>query len=76
MMRPPNAKRRPGGGGAAVLIGNGNATKHSPPARPAQLLDELGHRLPVRRSPVVGAPRLAQPSWHRLAANRWQEVVR
>jgi hypothetical protein len=73
-MPPPNAKRRPGGGGAAVLAGNGNAAEHSPPARPAQLLDELGRRLPPRRSPVVGAPRLARSSWVRWSAGRWAEV--
>jgi hypothetical protein len=27
-MRPPNAKRRPGRGGAAMVIGNGNAADH------------------------------------------------
>jgi hypothetical protein len=37
-MGPPNAKRRPGGGGAAVIAGNKIGTKHSRPRRPAQLL--------------------------------------
>jgi hypothetical protein len=35
---PPNAKRRPGGGGAAILTGNGNTAQRSPPAGPAQHL--------------------------------------
>lgn len=74
-MGPPgNAKRRPGGGGAAVITGNGNAAVDSTARHPRQLLDDLGHRLLPQRSPVVGAPRRATPGWYRLAADRWQEA--
>jgi hypothetical protein len=47
------------------------------PTRPApvpQVFDIDGLRLPLRPSPIVGAHRLAQPGWYRLAAERWQEA--
>jgi hypothetical protein len=72
-MRPPETQRRPGQGAVAMITGNEIAAEHSPPARPTQLVDDLGHRPPKRRSPVVGVPRLARPGWYRLAADRWSE---
>jgi len=79
-MSPPGTRSRPLGAipGAAADAYKADRTAVSTTTRyPAQLLDDLGHRLPLRRSPVVGAPRLARPSWHRWAgADRWREVAR
>jgi hypothetical protein len=72
-MGPRNATRRPGGGvSAASCFGNDSATDHS---TTAQIFNTDGERLPLRRRLVYGAPRLASPSWYRLAADRWVEVV-
>jgi hypothetical protein len=39
-----------------------------------RLLDESGRCLPWHRAPIIGQPKLAVRSWHRLAsAERWAE---
>jgi len=54
---------------------NENGTKPKATPSRAQVLDDAGHRLPVRWSAIVGQPRLAVPSWHRLvSAERWREA--
>jgi len=61
-------------GAAASCSGNDSAADTS---RPAQIFNIDGERLPDRRPRrISGAPRLASPGWYRLAADRWQEVVR
>jgi hypothetical protein len=51
-----------------------STTKHS--THP-QIFNIDGERLANRRPRLIcGAPRLASPSWYRLAADRWQEVAR
>ena len=73
-MVPRNATRRPGGGVSAVgCSGNDSAADTS---TQRQLFNIDGERLPDRRRRIYGAPRLAVPSWYRLAADRWAEVVR
>jgi hypothetical protein len=44
-MRPPNAKHRPGGGGAAMLTGNGIAAEHSAPLSPGQVIPLGAYRV-------------------------------
>jgi hypothetical protein len=41
-----------------------------------QIFNVDGERLSARRCRVFGAPRLASPSWYRLAADGWLEVPR
>ena len=72
-MRPPDAERRPGGGGAAQTLGKIDAADDSTRYRRPQLFDDLGHRLPARRWAIEGAPARAVPGWYRLAADRWVE---
>jgi hypothetical protein len=70
-MGPPNATRRPGTGVSAVMFsGETNSTEYSTTTADRQVYDIDGHRLPLRRRLICGAPRLAQPGWYRLAANR------
>jgi hypothetical protein len=74
-MGPRNATRRPGAGVSAVTcLGKTVITKYS---ASVQVFNIDGERLPPRRSRLIpGAPRLAAPSWYRLAADRWVEVAR
>jgi hypothetical protein len=39
-----------------------------------QRVDELGRPLSTRRYEIPDAPRLATPSWHGLARDRWVEL--
>jgi hypothetical protein len=71
-MPPRNATRRPGGGVSAVSCSGNDSTAENSTA--AQIFNTEGERLLLGRR-VYGAPRLAQPGWYRLAADRWQEVA-
>jgi hypothetical protein len=73
-MRPGNATRRPGRGVSAVSCSGNDSTVENSAA--AQIFNIDGDPLPPRRlRRLCGAPRLAQPSWYRLAADRWREVA-
>jgi hypothetical protein len=75
----PHSKAPSGGrpDGAAVAIGKISTASHSPPLCRAQLLDDLGHRLPpaATRSPIIGQSRLARSSLWRWAVSRWLDEV-
>jgi len=70
---PENADAREAVPGAAAACTTKRTPHSSVPAAVPQLYDSAGIRLPSRRSPIVGQPRLATPSWHRLAVERWAE---
>jgi len=58
---------------AVRKVSDEETAKTTSATRPAQLFDIDGHRLLLRRSSIAGAPRLASPSWYRLAAaERWR----
>jgi hypothetical protein len=73
-MGPRNATRRPGGGVSAVTCLGKTVTANY--SANAQIFNADGKRLPPRRRRVFGAPRLASPSWYRLAADWWLEAAR
>ena len=54
-----------------------DAAHDSNSASTRQVLDVDGHRLPPNRHALLiqGGPRLARPSWYRLASDRWLEAV-
>jgi hypothetical protein len=60
---------------AACSIGEIDSRIDSKFASNRQVFDDLGHRLPATRSPIVGQPRRATPSWYRLACDRWCEAA-
>jgi hypothetical protein len=70
-MRPTGANGR---GAAADLAEIDAASCSTNPGR-FQRFDADGDRLPAARSPIVGQPRLAQPGWYAMAADRWSEPV-
>jgi hypothetical protein len=70
-----NADSRAGDPAAAANIsGKENAAEITRRRHRRQIVDADGLRLPTRRSPIVGQPRLATPSWYGLAVNRWREA--
>jgi hypothetical protein len=72
----PETQRGPVRGASADAFSADRAAVNTTACHPAQLLDELGHRLPGRRSAITGQPRRATPGWYRwAAADRWREVV-
>jgi hypothetical protein len=77
-MPPPGQANRPPGANGQAASGSGKdlAAEHSPSNPPAQLLHDLGHRLSVQRSPMLGQPTLVRSWWHRCAAaERWREAA-
>jgi hypothetical protein len=67
-MRPVWRDRGP----ADADLVRSDAAQNTTRPEKVQIVDDLGHRLPPRRlAPVPFGPRLATPSWHRLAADRW-----
>jgi hypothetical protein len=62
-MGPPNAKRRPGGGGAADAIGEIDAGEHKP-IPPTSATARRIRQVPAAapRAPIIGQPKLAVPS--------------
>ena len=71
-MGPPGKRSRPLGAiprAAADRLCNAIGTQHRRVCRPAQLLDDLGHRLLMQHPPIIGPPRLARSSWHRLVVD-------
>jgi hypothetical protein len=58
--------------GAAVQNADWNAAQNSTRPARVQIVDIDGHPLRHYRERIDDAPRLQQPSWHRLAAaDRW-----
>jgi len=74
-MAAPKRQRGPARAPAADVLGDDRAAIDSRARPDCQILDSDGHRLPARRSAIVGQPKLARPSWHRLAAERWREAA-
>jgi hypothetical protein len=75
-MGPPGKRSRPPGlnrQAADRFERSSDAANNRAIRRPAQLLDADGDLLPLHRSPIVGSPRLARPSWYAWTADRWAE---
>ena len=58
--------------GAADISGVEIAAQNTTRPAKVQIVDIDGHRLRPRHGErIEGRPRLATPSWHRLAVDRW-----